>query len=53
MSKFLCAASHSICDSRSADVSFPGVGRKNISRGCQLVLAEVVLSEGRKSDPLI
>lgn len=33
MSKFLCATSHSICDSRSADVSVPEVGRKNISWG--------------------
>lgn len=33
MSKFLCTALHSICDSRSADVSVPGVGRKNISWG--------------------
>ena len=33
MSKFLCGALHSICDSRSAGASVPGVGRKKYFLG--------------------
>lgn len=33
MSKLLCTTLHSACDSRSADIGVPGVGRKIVSWG--------------------